>query len=139
MPLGGILNKEIIVKFSEAMEKLKSGSKVTRGAWGKNVYFMMIGNEVKSVQPKLSHYIYNEDIMVSDGWTVDKEGTEKEYKFCDIIPFLQKGAKAKLKDWEECFIYLDVQSKSLVLHAMESIPFVPNFESFAAQDWIEIE
>lgn len=125
------------MKFSEAMEKLKSGSKVTRQPWAQGVYFLMQGDEVKSFQPKLSPYIYNEDIMVSDGWLID-ENPDK-YKFCDIIPFLQKGSKAKLKAWNEMFIYLDASTKSLVVHSMDAFPFLPDFESFVAQDWIEIK
>lgn len=82
-------------------------------------------------------YIYDDDIMVSDGWLV--EGKEEEYKFCDIIPFLQSGLKAMLKDWKEMFIFVDRSTRSLVVHSMDQMPFIPDFESFTAIDWIEIE
>lgn len=124
------------MKFCEAMEKLKNGAKVTRQPWKEGVYFLIQGDDVKSFQPKLAPYIYNEDIMVSDGWLVD--GQSDEYKFCDIIPFLQQGTKAKLKDWNETFIYLDRGTKGLVVHSMDAFPFIPDFDSFVAQDWIEI-
>ncbi|MCF1193181.1 DUF2829 domain-containing protein [Mangrovimonas sp. AS39] len=124
------------MKFCEAMEKLKAGSRVTREPWKGGVYFVMVAEDVKSFQPKLSPYIYNEDIMVSDGWMV--EGDENEYKFCDIIPFLQQGKHARLKDWNNMYIYLDRQNKMLVVHSMEVLPFVPDFDSFVAQDWIEL-
>lgn len=125
------------MKFCEAMDKLKDGAKVTRHPWKEGVYFMMVEKDVKSFQPKLAPYIYNEDIMVSDGWIL--EGKENEYKFCDIIPFLQQGVKAKLKDWKEMFIYLDQGSKAMVVHSMDAFPFVPDFESFVAQDWMVLE
>ncbi len=124
------------MKFSEAMEKLKSGSKVTRHPWRDGVYFMMVNGEVKSFQPKLSPYIYNEDIMISDGWLI--EGEDKEYKFSEIIPLLLQHKKARLKDWKETFIFFDSQTKSLVVHSMDTFPFLPDFESFIAQDWIEL-
>lgn len=125
------------MKFCEAMEKLKNGSKVTREPWKQGVYFLMDGNDVKSFQPKLAPYIYNEDIMVSEGWILD--GQEGEFKFCDIIPYLQQGSKAKLKEWKEMFIYLDQTVKGLVVNSMDIFPFTPQFNDFVAQDWVEIE
>lgn len=125
------------MKFCEAMDKLKNGSKVTRFPWKDGVYFLMDGNDVKSYQPKLTPYVYNEDIMISDGWLVDS--SQDEFTFCDIIPHLLNGARAKLKDWKETFIYLDNASKSLVCYSMEAFPFIPEFESFVAQDWIELD
>lgn len=125
------------MKFCEAMDKLKGGAKVTRQPWKEGVYFMMIDKDVKSFQPKLAPYIYNEDIMVSDGWLIDAK--EDEHRFCDIIPYLQQGAKAKLKDWKEMYIYFDRISKCLVVQSMDAFPFIPDFDSFVAQDWMEIE
>ena len=125
------------MKFSEAMDKLKEGSKVTRKPWSGGLYFLMQEGDVKSFQPKLSPYIYNEDIMVSEGWTLDNE--DGEFKFCDIIPYLQKGAKAKLKEWREAHIFLDPSSHELLLHSMEQFPYLPDFPSFVAEDWMVIE
>lgn len=81
-------------------------------------------------------YIYDDDIMVSDGWLL--EGKDEEYKFCDIVPFLQLGFKAQLKEWKDMFIFLDKSTKSLVVHSMEQIQFIPDFKSFTEIDWIEI-
>ena len=125
------------MKFNEAMDKLKEGAKVTRNPWREGVYFLIQEGDVKSFQPKITQYIYNEDIMVSEGWLVDKDDTE--YKFSDIIPFLQKGHKAKLKEWSDSFIYLDYSTKSLVLHSMDTFPFALNFDAFTAEDWMVIE
>lgn len=124
------------MKFCEAMELLKAGKKVTRQTWKDSLHFLMDGSDVKSYQPKLTNYIYNEDIMISDGWVV--EGQDGEHRFCDIVGWLQQGFKARLKDWKEPFIYLDKQTNSLVLYCMEVMPFIPDFDSFVAQDWIEI-
>jgi hypothetical protein len=125
------------MKFCEAMEKLKQGSKITRIPWKDGIYFLMFKDDVRSYQPKLSPYIYNEDIMISNGWLIDDK--EEEFAFCDIIPFLLKGAKAKLSAWKDSFIYFDNASKSLVLHSMDMFPFIPAFEAFVAEDWIEIK
>tara|TARA_R110000868_G_scaffold336890_1_gene597820 strand:+ start:65 stop:439 length:375 start_codon:yes stop_codon:yes gene_type:complete len=124
------------MKFCEAMDKLKEGAKVTRQPWAEGVYFLMDGSDVKSYQPKLAHFVYNEDIMVSDGWLVDE--VEGSFKFCDIIGYLQQGARARLNEWKEAFIYLDSTDKVLVINSMEIFPFTPQFSDFVAQDWIEL-
>tara|TARA_R110000868_G_scaffold90899_3_gene251957 strand:+ start:3897 stop:4271 length:375 start_codon:yes stop_codon:yes gene_type:complete len=124
------------MKFCEAMDRLKEGAKVTRQPWAEGVYFLMDGSDVKSYQPKLAHFVYNEDIMVSDGWLVD--GVEGSFKFCDIISYLQQGARARLSEWKEAFIYLDSTDKVLVINSMEIFPFTPQFSDFVAQDWIEL-
>ncbi len=126
------------MKFCEAMEALKEGSKVTRSPWKDGVYFMMNGEDVKSFQPILQPYIYNEDIMISEGWVdVDDEGQE-EYKFYEIVHMLFSGKRAKLKDWSDKFIYYDNSTNSLVLKLMDIFPFTPDFSSFLAEDWITI-
>lgn len=124
------------MKFCEAVDLLKSGSRISRQIWKDEIYFMKIGNEVESFQPRITPYQFNEDIMISEGWIVS--GNMNEFTFCEIIPFLQHGAQAKLKDWREMFIYLEPMSNMLVLHSMEIHPFVPDFESFIANDWIEV-
>lgn len=123
------------MKFCEAMDLLKNGAKVTRSVWKGSLYFLMQGNDVVSYQPRFLDYTYDEDIMVSDGWII--EGSEQEYTFCEIIPFLNDGKKARMKDWKDSFIFYDASSAKLVLHMMDSFPFVPGFDSFMATDWIE--
>ncbi len=124
------------MKFNEAMENLQSGLKVTREAWKQDVYFKIEDKEVKSYQPKLMAYIYNEDIMISEGWFI--EGMESEFKFSEIIDSLSKGNRAKLKDCKDSYIYLDFDTKSLVCRSMEAFPFVLQFTDFMAEDWIVI-
>lgn len=123
------------MKFCEAMDVLKNGGKVTRSLWKGSLYFLMQGNKVISYQPRLINYIYDEDIMVSDGWLV--EGDTKEYSFCNIIPFLNDGKRVHMVDWKDSYLFFDNASGNLVLHMMESLPFVPGFDSFVATDWIE--
>jgi hypothetical protein len=89
----------------------------------------MDGSDVKSYQPKLQPYAYNEDIMVSDGWVV--EGLEGEHKFYDIISQLQDGKKCHPKEWkEDCFIYFDQTLQGLALRTMEMFPFLSRVQLF---------
>jgi len=122
------------MKFNEAMDALQKGNKVTRQSWVGAIYFRMDGTDVKTYQPRAAVYAYNEDIMISDGWIVD--GEKDEFKFYDIIPFLQKGKKAWLKDWVEMYIHYDQQSAAIVLNSMEPYAFIPAYDAFIAQDWV---
>jgi hypothetical protein len=134
------INKEDEMKFSEAMELIKEGSKVTRYPWKETTYFLMVDKErkqIQSYQPKICPYIYDESIMISDGWVLDK--AKGDFLFPDIIHHLIRGDNARLKEWQETFIYFEPSIKGLAIHSMEPFPFVPDFESFSATDWIEID
>ena len=126
------------MNFSDAMECLKKGSKVTRKLWDKKIYFFLKKNEIKCYQSNLSHYAYNQEIMISDGWIVD-DIENQEYQFCDIIPLLRLGSKARLKVWSNRYIYYDFSEKELISHSMSTTPFIPGFEAFSADDWIELK
>lgn len=123
------------MQFCEAMDVLKNGGKVTRSVWKGSLYFLMVGNDVLSYQPKLLDYTYDESIMVSDGWFI--EGETQPLTFCEIIPFLNEGKRAQMEEWTDSYIFLDKNTRRLVLYMMDSFPFVPGFDSFIATDWIE--
>ena len=125
------------MKFSEAMDRLKDGAKITRSAWKSDLYFKIEEGKIKSFQAALRAYTYDDDIMLSDGWMV--EGDENTYKFYDIVHFLKNGKKAHLKTWNNMHIYFDRQHNSLIFHSMETTSFIPDFSSFLAEDWIEIQ
>lgn len=122
------------MKFDEAVQKLKAGLKVTRNPWKDGLYFKMDGSEIKSFQPRLIAYLYDESIMISSGWMV--LGLEGEYDFCDVIPLLQSGHHAKLKTWNDAFIFYDYSSQCLAYSSMEVFPYIPSFGDFTASDWI---
>jgi len=124
------------MKFCEAMEMLKTGSKMTRSVWTGSLYFLLDkdGKGISSYQPRFLDYSYDEDIMISDGWMV--EGQESTMLFCETIPFLEDGKKARMADWDDAYIYLDRGEKKLVIYSMQPFPFVPDFASFAANDWM---
>lgn len=125
------------MKFNEAMEALKKGQKVTRQQMLGSMYFLMDGDDVKSYQPFLKVYTYDEDIMISDGWIVD--GEKGTYSFADLIEFLLKGKTARLQDWKEMYIKYEPSAQYLVLHAMDVFPYQPDFSFFTATDWMIIE
>lgn len=124
------------MKFSEAMEKLQSGSKVTREAWKNDGYFMMNENNINFHRKRLTSYVFNESIMISDGWMV--EDIEGEFRFCDVIEYLGRGLKVKLKEWKEQFISVDENTRDIILHQIEPYFFTPTYQDFLAQDWMEV-
>jgi len=89
------------MRFSQGMDALNAGKKVTREDWIKTRYFLKEGDNIYCYQKSLKHYIYNENIMLSDGWLIAYENGNfnnmKEYHFCEIIPLLVAGAIAKKK------------------------------------------
>lgn len=123
------------MNFSEAMEALQQGAKVTRKPWS-GIYFVMDGEHVRSYQQKLGVWNYDEDVMISDGWIVD--GVEGEHKFSDIITYLQQGKRVWLKGWNEAYIQYDRQAQYLVSSFMDNFPYTPDFESFTATDWVTL-
>lgn len=126
------------MKFCEAMDAMKNGAKVTRQQWAGSVYFMMVKSDVKSYQPALDIYQYDENIMVSDGWMV--EGIDQPVSFCDAVEPLMKGKKARLKDWpEDSFIKYDYNAKSLTYSCMKESLYAPSFQEFSATDWMTIQ
>jgi hypothetical protein len=74
--------------------------------------------------------------MLSAGWLV--EGIKEEMKFSDIVPYLAQGKKAMMHNWKDAHISFDKQDKCLVLQTMESFPFSIDFDSFVAEDWMEL-
>lgn len=124
------------MNFSEAMVALQDGKKVTRKPWLGSMYFKLEGKDVKSYQPTMDMYRYNEDIMISDGWEV--EGEDGSFKFYDIVSFLQKGKKCKLSDWKDMYIKYDSKGEYLLLHSMAIFPYFPDFNAFLADDWVVV-
>jgi len=124
------------MKFNEAMEYLQWGHKVSRSSWA-GMYLIMNDKQIEAYSPRIKHYLYNEEIMLSDGWLV--EGFEGERKFYDVIDYLAQGASIRLKDWKEQFVFYDKADRSLAIHSMELTCYKPDFEDFAARDWMLIE
>ena len=120
----------------DAVEKLKLGSKVTRECWKDELYFSMYEGRIKSFRCMLNAFQYDEEIMISEDWNIDDD--PKKYHFYEIIPFLQNGSKARLLDWKNQYIYYDKNEKILIISSMNTIDFSPDFQSFTANDWIEI-
>lgn len=122
------------MKFSEAMEAMLKGSKVTRQGWVGSIYFVYENGNVQSYQPRIAPYQYDEDIMVSEGWKI--KGEEDSYKFHEIIDPLMKGKSAYKEEWKDNYIYYDETFCSIGLFSMDNMKYTPTFESFTATDWV---
>jgi len=122
------------MKFSEAMEAMINGSKVTRQGWVGSIYFVYENKEVQSYQPNVSSYIYDETIMVSDNWKI--KGEDNTYKFYEVIDHLLQGKKAYLEEWKDNYIYYDETFNSIGLFSLQNFKYTPAFESFTAIDWV---
>lgn len=125
------------MNFKEAMEAVQSGSKVTRKEWIGSIHFEMQGEHLVVMQPVLEIYQIVEDTLISNGWIVNDPAAIGEFKFYDIIPYLLKGAIARLSDWPiDSSISYSVQSRSIIYKSMKPLPFHPDMDSMISTDWI---
>lgn len=124
------------MNFNEAMEKLKQGKKVTRSTDDKS-YFIMKDNKLEYRSRSTNYYLYSQDIMISEDWYFDNDD-KTDYEFSEIIPFLLKGFKFKLKGWQDAYIYYDLSTQLILLITMVICDYIPCFADFIAEDWIEI-
>lgn len=124
--------------FRSAMEAMQSGARVTRNEWLNDLYFIIVENEVRAYQKCIRLFQYTDDIMISDGWEVEREGNE--FKFYDIVPFLKKGKCARLNSWpKDTYIFYYPTNMQLMLHEMSMLPYNPDFQAFVSDDWLVIE
>lgn len=126
------------MKFSEALEELKQGKKISREDWPNN-FLLILDNEIKCFAPMVDIYQYNSEIILSNEWMIIGDLTETEYQFSDIIPFLIKGHKAKIKDWSDFHIYYESSDHLLLICSMFETNYLPIFDDFISNDWRIVE
>lgn len=125
------------MNFKEAMIAAQKGAKVTRQGWKGSLHFEMENDKLVSKQPVIETYPICEEVFLSDGWVLENDEKES-ILFYDLIPFLQKGRRAKLKDWVDSWIKYDVSSRCIVYEYRHNRPYFPPFEAFTATDWITV-
>jgi hypothetical protein len=96
----------------------------------------MNGTCVNAYHYILTNYNYSCETIVSEDWNV--EGMPDEMSFSEMIPYLMKGHVARRRQWVSSYIFMDTHIKTIVFKSLEETSFVPEFESFIANDWIEL-
>ena len=124
------------MNFPEAMQKLQEGAKISRAIWNAPRYLKLVEGQVKCFEGQSQYYVYDESIFLSEGWKI--LGKEEEMCFYDLIPHLKAGAKARLSNWKDSYIFIDNQSKYIVLKNIVERNFPEDLESLLAEDWIII-
>jgi len=130
------------MNFTEAMQQLREGAKVSRRKWTDPTIFKLVDGKVKCFENISQYYVYDESIFLSEGWRIlglEIEGKEVELCFCDLIPHLKSGAKARLSSWEDSYICIDNESKFIVFKSIVECNFREDLESLVAEDWMVIE
>lgn len=125
------------MNFSEAINNLKCGLKVTRAPWEGAIYFALENSVVLTYQSSTSYYGFDESIMISEGWVVDG-CEEQEHDFPSAINLLMSGSKARLKEWKDCYIYFSSKENMLMLRSMTAFPYTPIVLDFLASDWMVV-
>ena len=101
------------MNFSDAIDHLKSGEKITRKSWNNKIWFEMSADELLSCQEHFELYQYDESIMISDGWSLLNSETEEEHSFSEIMDYLIRGFKAKLKEWQR-YVHLLLPNRQAI-------------------------
>ena len=126
------------MKFSEAIEQAKLGKSITRSNWKGDVHFKLENKDLKCYRSMVRPYVYNEQIMLSEGWLVSE--VEGNHQFYEIIDLLKNGKKAYLPEWKEhTYITLDNVSGSLLISCIEEFPFIIEFKDMSLNDWVVID
>jgi Protein of unknown function (DUF2829) len=125
------------MKFSEALEELKKGKRITRTGWEQKNFLQMdeegnIENFVLNLEP----YAYDQTIILSDGWII-KGGPEeqKPMTFLEAMQSVKMNCSICLPEWEEMWVNLDKATSQLVLNSYRTEPFTPTFTCFMLNDW----
>ena len=126
------------MNFKEAMELMLTGKKITRKEWQGSIYFKC--DQLKNVialTPNTAIFQYSETIMISGGWKIDD--SEQTYFFYEIIEHLAQGKTARLVEWDDdTYIYYDYNHKNILIHKTDQFDYIPPFEAFIANDWVEV-
>lgn len=126
------------MNFSEAIEKLKLGCKVTRESWWKNgLYLTIEDNRLVCYTMSLEAYGYTPEIILSDGWIVsDMPGT---HGFGFMIDALKAGHTAKLENWTYSYICICPQENEIILSSRTEYAMTILLSDFMAKDWMVVE
>ena len=124
------------MNFSDAIEKLKSGKKITRTPWRGEIWFEITDGELLSCQEHFEQYQYDESIMISNDWKLLGDKSDEEYSFCDLMGHLLNGRKAKEEYWQDMYIYYCPKDKQLIVSMTVYNSYTPIIDDFLAQDWI---
>ena len=127
--------------FTSALNELKAGNKITRPVWKKdNIYLKVSDDESKQVRCYIlatSLFSWDASILLSEGWVVkDVDGNEyNDVCFDDVVKQLMKGGRAKLNDWDDKYIEMDIGIGQVVYKHYVNHQFTPDITSFIADDW----
>lgn len=130
------------MKFSEAMQALKDGKKVSMPGWG-HIYIKIRrddhGGCIGSYNQVIDHFPWNLDTLMEDDWIVS--GSQDPCSFEGVIYALRYGKTATKNnaDWVGKYIKLDKDSGEVVLVSYEPFPFNPSFKDLLRDDWFVVE
>lgn len=133
--------------FKQAMEAMRKGAKIRRPSWEPSLHLRKVVVKIKDTEEtqeiiqayrlQYNTFEWNLSTLDSNDWLI--EGSLEEVPFEEVAVQLQKGKKARLKNWEDNFIILDKASNEIVFVHYAPYPFCPNFRCICSNDWVIYE
>lgn len=125
------------MNFTEAMKALKSNKTLMRSCW-KDMYLLLDADKnIKVFQLNSRHFPFNNSILLSEDWIVVKPDgiIIVDAPFEEMIEALGEKAKAKLSNWKDEWIELDIVTKQIIHKTYWEIHYELNYDDFTALDW----
>lgn len=127
------------MKFSEAMQALKDGKKVSLPGWD-SLYIRFVdhvdGCRLVSFNLLADRFEWNLSTLMEDDWLVN--GISEHCTFEGVINALRYGKSAKKADWDDKLIRLDQQSGEIIQISYAPFPFNPSFKDLLREDWFVV-
>lgn len=130
------------MNFTQAIELLTDGVKITRSSWYGNMYLQKenldtgscLKATIKTYVKAVSNYSWSVEMFLSTDWMIGNDDSIT-VKFAEAIQALKTGYRVKLPEWKDMYLEFDGQSKTVVLHHWVSHDYQLSFNDFCEEDW----
>jgi hypothetical protein len=123
------------MKFSDAMQSLKEGKKVSIPGWG-NIYIKQTDGKIDTWNLLADIFSWDLNTMMDGGWIIG--GSDKISTFEDVIYALRYGNTARKTEWVDKFIKLDKDTGEIIIISYAPFPFNPTFRDLLREDWFVV-
>jgi hypothetical protein len=127
------------MKFSEAMQSLRDGKKVSMPGWS-DIYIKGMSDEdgerIESFNMVVHKFLWDLNTLLEGCWLIGRG--DKPSTFEDVIYALRMGATARKTEWVDRFIKLDKDTGEIIQISYAPFPFNPAFRDLLREDWFVV-
>lgn len=125
------------MNFTKAIECLNDGARIGRQSWTGNMFLQKKDDKIRSFMTATSNYNWSTEMFLSSDWMKVGDDTIT-LPFTEAVEELKKGSKIKLPEWEDMYLVLDNNMRTVVLKHLVFHEWQPVFNDLCAEDWEEI-